>query len=1231
MSTTSGDDGRSAPAPEDGAGAGEAAAPEGATGSREAAAPEDGAGAGEAAAPEDGAGAGEASADQDEAASARDGRTARALVFVRERFDGACLAFPVAAPDAASFGRDEDVLVEQQLFLREHAARAQPEAISRLSFPQGTELLSVDVAVPRDDLPRKLRREVPVSFPCVVVPAGERAAPTAQVTAPARGEHDAWVLVPSLGHAFHVEAGEPIEPAIRHEVRRLLASQDLSTWEHLGLLPGSAHRLEVLHAPLPEPEREQHGQRGVSIAERARRKTAVDALVSVATPLHVAAQRSPLAAPPLACRDAELARLAALLDGEERLGVLLVGPEHAGKTALMQAYVARQTRLVYATSGAQLIAGMSGLGQWQERIHGVMEAAAALDAVLYFENLDDLLAERVDGGHVDLAGAMRPYLDEGRVRVVCELRDDRLDALEGRHWAFFAGLSRIRVDPLSAADTRKALAERAAHDARVEPHRPTVAGDALTALIDLAERYLPYSAFPGKAVRLYEDLRTVHERERTAQGEPVTLGRSDLHELFSMRTGMPAFLLRDDLPLRVDRVARDLGASVVGQERAVRALAETIAVVKAGLSPPDKPLAAFLFVGPTGIGKTELARALAGLLFGSPDRLSRFDMSEFASEGAADRLIRGTDGAGGLLTQRVREQPFCVLLLDEIEKAHRAVFDLLLQVLGEGRLSDARGRTAYFHNAIVIMTSNLGAAERRAQAGFSGAPGASSPEERAALDEAHYQRVVAGAFRQEFVNRIDRVVPFRSLTRDELAEVARLTTQRLSQRRGLSEAGVALEVSPRALARLAADGHAPAYGARALRRHIEEHLAAPLARLLAGLGGDARELTVWVTEAGEPEAPAADGAVIGRAETAALRLEARRRRAARAAQQAFGVEQVGELRREVDLWMGLGPIEQLREQIDFLLTQLSLATGPSRDRRKELDTAALQAEHHRLSELWGRLARAQEEMHSVEELALMALLEGEEVRELAGEARAAREGFRKVLPRALVATESRRDAITLILEELDEGAFERWLAPMLKELPRRGWSATLHIDGDRAGHGDAAWPASRRWGPPRAPGDVLEALARPKRGFRSVLLRCTGAYAGAFLSLERGLHQLVVSKREAGAARDASNDGRLHVFVHFVAHAADIAEDQWEHRSLAPPPAGSAAARRRGATAREHDEVEGAVLIAGRRARIAMDPGWYWERLDEVALSHLLLFEDEGSGLDRSAYFSAGEDGERPD
>ncbi|AUX39222.1 uncharacterized protein SOCE26_006050 [Sorangium cellulosum] len=1202
MSTSAGDDGRSAPAPEDTAGATEPGATE-----------------------------------------ARGERTARALVFVRERFDGACLAFPVAAPDAASFGREEDVLVEQQLFLREHAARAEPDAISRLSFPEGTELLSVDVPVPRDDLPRKLRSEVPVTFPCVVVPAGERPArkpPAAASHSPpaaappardaAGGERDAWVLVPGLGHTFYVEAGEPIAPAIRQEVRRILAAEPLSSWEHMGLLPGSGHRLEVLRAPLPEPERTGgHGQRGVSLAERARRKKAVDTLVSVATPLHVAAQRSPAARPPLVCRDAELARLAALLDGAPRLGVLLVGPEHAGKTALMQAYVARQTRLVYATSGAQLIAGMSGLGQWQERIHEVMEAAAALDAVLYFENLDDVLAERVEGGHVDLPGAMRPYLDEGRVRVVGELRDDRLDALEGRHWAFFAGLSRIRVEPLTARDARRALAERAAHDARVEPHRPSVADDALTALVDLAERYLPYTAFPGKAVRLYEDLRTVHERERTSQGEPVTLGRGDLHELFSMRTGMPAFLLRDDLPLRVDRVARDLGASVVGQERAVRALAETIAVVKAGLSPPDKPLAALLFVGPTGVGKTELARALAALLFGSPDRLSRFDMSEFASEGAADRLIRGTDGAGGLLTQRVREQPFCVLLLDEIEKAHRAVFDLLLQVLGEGRLSDARGRTAYFHNAIVIMTSNLGAAERRAQAGFAGAAGAHAaapPEERAALDEAHYQRVVAGAFRQEFVNRIDRVVPFRSLTRAELTEVARLTAQRLGQRRGLSEAGVALEVSERALARLAEDGHAPAYGARALRRHLEEHLAAPLARLLAKLGGEARELTVWVTEAGEPDLPA-EGAALARAETPALRLVARRRRAARAAQQAFGVEQVGALRREVDQWMGLAPVEQLREQIDFLLTQLSLGDAPSRDRRMEQDTAALQAEHHRLSEIWGQLSRAQEEMHEVEELAMMALLEGEEVRELAGEARAAWEGVRRVLPRALVATEPRRDAITLILEELDAGAFERWLAPLLEELPRRGWNATLHIDGDRPGPGDGAWPASRRWGPPRAPRDVLGALEQPKRGFRSVLLRCTGSYAGAFLSLERGLHRRVVQKRDAG---DAPGDGRLHVFVHFVAHAAGIAEDQWEHASLAPPPAGAAAARRRGAAAREHDEVEGAALIAARRARIAMDPAWYWRRLDEVVLAHLLLFEDGGSGLDRSEYFSVGGDGAEP-
>ena len=1003
------------------------------------------------------------------------------------------------------------------------------------------------------------------------------------------------MLVPALDHAFHVAHGEPLDAAVRAEIRRFVGALDLRAWDRVGLLPPRRTRLDVLEVPLPTGAGDRDGPR--RIAERARRKRARATLLAVATPLSETARRAGL--PPLSARDPELAELAALLDGQERIGVLLVGPEQAGKSALAHAYAASAPREVWSTSGAQLAAGMSGLGEWQERAREVMEAIAELDAVLYFESLDDALSSRAESGGIDLAGAMRPFLDGGRVRVCAEIRADLLDALEARHFGFFAALRRLAVRPLSAADTRTLLARRAAHEARRWPDRARVDPEALGPLVDLAERYLPYGSFPGKAARIYEDLLAAHEHDRSgadrASASPIaaTIGKPELYRFFSLTTGVPEVLLREDAPLRIEDVAARLGAQVIGQEGAIRRLAETIGVVKAGLSPSGKPLATFLFVGPTGVGKTELARALAALLFGSADRLVRFDMSELSTPDAAERLIRGADGSDGLLTRRVREQPFSVLLLDEIEKAHPAVFDLLLQVTGEGRLSDARGRTAYFQNAIVIMTSNLGATERRTPAGFSSAP---------ASDDAHYQRLVESHFRPELVGRIDRVVPFRSLTRAEVRQVARLGVEKLALRRGIAESGSERLVSEDALDRLASEGSSDTYGARAVRRHLDERLAAPIARLLAGLDGEAKDLILDVTLEGEPE-PDRDGVLVASATAYGYRFTARRPRRAHKAAVDRDRGRIAGMRRVMDDQVDLPSIVDLRDRRDFLLTQLTLSDKEKADRRVAHDLAELGSEHHRLSELLARLEKPREEMHAIEELAVVALFEGQETGPLFIEAERAERAFRAALPYALAALEPRRDAVTLMIEELDLGALALWMRGLTREMARRGWSALAHVLDDR---GDD-WPADRRWGPPRSMDRIDEMIGRESESRRHLLLRVKGSYAGIFLSLEAGLCRINPARRPEGKS-SGDEDGRLSVMVRTIARAFDVPEDAWKTKHLELPAISGAPARRREPVRRERDEITGEVSVLGE-AVARPGPDACWVMLDTYALHHLMAFE----------------------
>jgi ATP-dependent Clp protease ATP-binding subunit ClpC len=1113
--------------------------------------------------------------------------TVQTLLFARELPSGDFAVAPVVDPTLASFGTEASCIAEQRLFLTEYLARATPEIVARFALPDGVALREVDVLVPREGLPRRLQIDAPLRVASVVIP----------------GERGAWVIVPALDHTFFVASGEDVEAAIRNDVARVAGALDLSSWQYLRLFPARAHALVPITIDVQRMERAPAGRAAARkvLVDAERRRWALEVLESVATPL------DPGDAPPLVGRDAELAQLASLLRASDRTAVLVTGGPLEGKTALVRACVrgaAGSAPLrAYATSGSQLVAGMSGLGQWQERVRRVMDAAEALDAILYFDNLSDLLGDRPDGG-VDIPSAMKTWLEAGRVRIVAELRGDLLEAAERRHFGFLAHFTRVRLAPLDAARTIEALRARLAFEARRDPTAPRLRDDAVVPLVDLAERYLPYQSFPGKAMRLYDELRAM-EHDAMRANATTALDVERVYELFSVRTGVPTFLLRDDRALRLDDVVARLARHVIGQDEAVRRVAEVVCVVKAQLQPTGKPLATFLFVGPTGVGKTELARALATFLFASPDRMARFDMSEYADVEAAERLIRGTDRADGLLTRRVRDQPFGVVLLDEIEKAHPAVLDLLLQVCGEGRLTDARGRTAYFHDTIVILTSNLGATSQRAAVGF-GATTETSPD----AARAHYDREVARTFRPELVNRIDRVVTFFPLSRETIAQVTRIAIERLRARRGLLEGRVRLDVSDGAAATLATAGYSAAYGARALRRAVEDELVTPIAALLARVGRDARGATVRVRALDE----ARDGgdAPFATLETGRLFFDVRRAAATARARDAVDLKDVADIRREIDRAMSLDRVRQLGEQLAYLVTQLSYGRTRGEDRRTAHELSTLRSEHHRLAEIWKRVTAAQADAHAAEEVALMAMREGEAIDAFAGEARDVLGRFRRELVIALLAQEPQRDRVTLLVEDHSAGlGLKLWLAPLLRDLARRGWTAQIHAHGAAREEPTADWPASRPWGPPRDPGWLLDRLDDRATAPRNVLLRCEGPYAGVLLALEGGLHTFVKPEHDVEKA---------FVTVKRIAMRTALLDKEWSVKACVPDPPNDANILRRVPAVRELDVPARRLAIAnGARALDDCDVDGYFGRLEEIALLHLLHVES--SDLDRDELF----------
>jgi ATP-dependent Clp protease ATP-binding subunit ClpA len=532
-------------------------------------------------------------------------------------------------------------------------------------------------------------------------------------------------------------------------------------------------------------------------------------------------------------RDREVEELARLLEAPDRRPILLLGPRMVGKTTLLHEVVhravARRTdpyarrQNVWLLSPQRLISGMSYVGQWENRLLAILKEAQKRDHVLYCDDLLGLYhAGRTSQSDLSAAHVLEPYVERREVRLIAEATPEVLRVLQERDRGFADLFHRL---PLAEPGDEDNLRLLIATTRQLEgQHGTRFDLDVLPTVIDLQRRYARGLSFPGKAALFLRRLAVKYRRGR--------VGRLEALQEFQAQSGLALGFLDGQVKLRRDDVIAALQQDVVGQARALEACADVLAIAKARLNDPDRPLASFLFLGPTGVGKTQCARAVARYLFGDAEHLVRFDMNEFLTPGAAARLAGTFDNPEGLLTAAVRRRPFAVILLDEIEKAHPEVFDLLLQVLGEGRLTDALGRTVDFGNTLIVLTSNLGV--REAQQGMGFRPGEIHDPEA-------YHRAAQRFFRPEFFNRLDRVVPFDRLGRAEIGQIARGLLVELLQREGLARRKSLLRVEEPALEYIVNKGFDPVLGARALKRAIEQGLTRPVAAHLAR--GAAQTLT----------------------------------------------------------------------------------------------------------------------------------------------------------------------------------------------------------------------------------------------------------------------------------------------------------------------------------------------------------------------------------------------------
>ncbi len=518
-------------------------------------------------------------------------------------------------------------------------------------------------------------------------------------------------------------------------------------------------------------------------------------------------------------REDTVEAIVAALGSDTRRSILLVGEHGVGKTALLRAALDRlpAVPLVFEAGASDLNAGAGYVGELERRVAELADHLDESNAIWVFPAFEEsLTAGAYEADPRGLVGALLPRVETGLLTLVGELEPAAHALLVARRPRVASLFEIIRVDPLGERD-----AVSVARDALVE------AGvDADESLLrsgfELAQQFLPGAAPPANVLALIRAAADAAEEDGRS-----TIEYRDLLATLQQATGLPLTFLDASAPLSLDETRGFFEQRIIGQAEAIDAILERITLVKAGLTDPTRPLGVFLFVGPTGTGKTELAKALAEFLFGSPERLVRLDMSEFQTAESLERLLadRSSQPEAAPLIASVRRQPFSVVLLDEFEKAAEPIWDVFLALFDDGRVTDRGGRVCDFRRTIVILTSNVGGA-------LATGPAIGFERDAEPFRTETVERALRRSFRPEFLNRIDRVVVFRPLPRSAMRALLEKELRDVLERQGLRGRPWAIEWDDSAVELLIERGFSPEYGARPLKRALERELLAPLARAI---------------------------------------------------------------------------------------------------------------------------------------------------------------------------------------------------------------------------------------------------------------------------------------------------------------------------------------------------------------------------------------------------------------